>query len=68
MTPDQIRTTRTALGLTQSEFASLVGVSRTYVGQIERGEKTPDRATARLLAVLDVPGVVDRLRAVTPQP
>lgn len=68
MTPTEtttIRTTRKALGLTQAEFAEIAGISRVYLGQIERGDVVPSGATARLLGVVDIPGVVDRLRHMT---
>lgn len=35
----QIRHERKKLHLSQEEFASIVGVHRTYMGAIERGEK-----------------------------
>lgn len=65
MTPDQIRTKRKELGLTQAGFSALLGISKSYVTQLETGIKTADRATERLLAVLDVPGVVERLRDIS---
>jgi transcriptional regulator with XRE-family HTH domain len=34
-----IRAKREALGVSQEDFAELCGVHRTYVGQLERGEK-----------------------------
>lgn len=36
-----IRTHRKALGHSQEAFADLVGLHRTYVGAIERGERNP---------------------------
>ena len=41
MTPDQIKKGRGALGLTQGEFAQLVGVQRATVCQWECGNKPP---------------------------
>ena len=34
-----LRKHRKSLGLSQEEFADLVGVHRTYVGGVERGER-----------------------------
>jgi transcriptional regulator with XRE-family HTH domain len=34
-----IRAERDRLGVSQEDFAELCGVHRTYVGQLERGEK-----------------------------
>lgn len=65
MTPDQIRYTRKKLGLTQAGFSALLGISKSYVTQLETGIKTADRATGRLLSVLDVPGVIKRLREIS---
>jgi DNA-binding XRE family transcriptional regulator len=36
-----IRIVRTKIGLTQSEFAKLAGVTQTYVSKIEHGERLP---------------------------
>ncbi len=36
---NQIRIERNRLGLSQEDFASLVGIHRTYIGVVERGEK-----------------------------
>jgi transcriptional regulator with XRE-family HTH domain len=41
---------RKAEGLSQEEFADLCGLHRTYVGSIERGEKTVTIATATKVA------------------
>ena len=37
MTPDEIRARRRRLGLSQARLADLVGLSSTYIGQLERG-------------------------------
>lgn len=34
-----LRARRQALGLTQEEFAHAIGVHRTYLGDVERGER-----------------------------
>ena len=36
---DNIRRHRTSLGVSQEKFAELCGLHRTYIGQVERGEK-----------------------------
>lgn len=36
---DTIRAQRTALKVSQEDFAELANLHRTYVGQVERGEK-----------------------------
>jgi transcriptional regulator with XRE-family HTH domain len=51
---------RKASGLNQDELASLVGIDRQYLSEIERGKVT--RHLARLVAVLDALGL--ELRAV----
>ena len=40
-----VRHLREKLGLSQEDFAELVNVHRTYVGMIERGEKSPTLGT-----------------------
>lgn len=37
VTPQRLREIRKGLGLTQAEFASRMGLSRDYIGQMERG-------------------------------
>lgn len=39
MTPDEIRDTRRALGVTQSQFAALLGVSMQSVAAWEQGTR-----------------------------
>ncbi len=36
---ETIREQRKQIGISQEDFAELCGVHRTYIGQIERGEK-----------------------------
>lgn len=46
----RIRERRTTLGWTQRELGSRAGCWQTYVGQIERGRKTPPLPTLLALA------------------
>jgi transcriptional regulator with XRE-family HTH domain len=56
----QLRAYRTARGLSQEDFADHLGVHRTYLGGLERGErnltlKSVERLAARLkIAPLDL--------------
>jgi len=45
-----VRRLRVALALSQEDFADLCGLHRTYIGAIERGEKTISIETASKLA------------------
>lgn len=60
-----IRNHRTTLGLSQEALAKNIGVDRTYIGSLERGERNPslrvvEQIAARLgldpLALLGPPG------------
>ncbi len=46
-----IRQLRLVEGLSQEEFADLCGLHRTYIGLIERGEKTITIETAQKIAM-----------------
>lgn len=51
-----IRTRRTQLRYSQETFADHVGLHRTYIGALERGEQNISiRNVARIAAALDVP-------------
>lgn len=51
-----VRELRLEKNLSQEEFARICGIHRTYVGSIERGEKTVTIETAQKLSeALDVP-------------
>lgn len=45
-----VRANRTARGLSQEAFAELVGVHRTYIGAIERGDKNLSLRSVERLA------------------
>jgi transcriptional regulator with XRE-family HTH domain len=50
-----VRRLRTERDLSQDEFASLVGIHRTYIGGIERGERNPTLTMImRIAAALNV--------------
>lgn len=52
----RVRALREALGISQEAFADRVGIHRTYIGGIERGERNPTLATlCRIAAALDLP-------------
>jgi len=46
----KVRTLREQRGLSQEGFADLVGMHRTYVGGIERGERNPTLTTIHKIA------------------
>ncbi len=46
----KIRKMRESKGYSQEKFAELVGVHRTYMGSIERGEKNITIVTARKIS------------------
>ena len=51
-----VRAHRTRLGLSQEAFAEQVGVHRTYMGAIERGERNLSLANLlRIAEALDLP-------------
>ena len=51
-----VRRLRSRAGLSQEEFAFQVGIHRTYIGAIERGEKTVTIETAAKIArALEMP-------------
>lgn len=41
---------REALGLSQEQFAELTGHHRTYIGFLERGERSPNVSTLQRVA------------------
>lgn len=53
---ERIRTFRSRQGLSQEEFAHKVGLDRTYIGGVERGERNVSLDNIhRIAAALEVP-------------
>jgi DNA-binding XRE family transcriptional regulator len=46
MQGDEMKAIRTELGMTQGEFADAIGVTPTFVGMMERGDKPIEKRTA----------------------
>lgn len=46
----RVRRLRKELGLSQEQFADRVGIHRTYIGGIERGERNPTLSTIYRIA------------------
>lgn len=57
-----VRHRRKELGLSQEKFAELVGVHRTYVGALERGERNLSLGSVERLAALMGVRALDLLR------
>ncbi|MBB3105391.1 helix-turn-helix domain-containing protein [Azomonas macrocytogenes] len=47
---ETVRNLRKAKGVSQEEFADKVGIHRTYIGGIERGERNPTLTTIQRIA------------------
>jgi putative transcriptional regulator len=52
LTGEQIRKVREKAGLSQAVFARYLNLTVSYVSQLERGEKRPSGAAAKLLDVI----------------
>lgn len=57
-----LRAIRTARGLSQEAFADLVGVHRTYIGGLERGERNLTLRSLERIAELAQVDVMELLR------
>lgn len=53
MNGPEIRAIREAAGVSQERLASLMGVGRSYVSQIENRARITDRLRVRYMAALD---------------
>ncbi len=52
---EKLRTLRKRNGLTQKQVGDMLGVSRVYIVQLEKGQKTPN--AAMILKIADIFGV-----------
>lgn len=52
MTPNQLKEARSNLGLTQPQFAELVGVTKDHVSKMERGTVRITETMAKLVELL----------------
>jgi len=57
LTGAEIRRVRERAGLSQAVFAHYLNLTVSYVSQLERGEKHPSGATAKLLDVIRRKGI-----------
>lgn len=53
-TPQEIKALQAKLGLSQIEFADLLGVTRTYVYLLGKGVKVPGKTLTRLLDCVEM--------------
>lgn len=51
MSPQEIRQARQSLGITQAQFAERLGISDRYMRNLERGDRQPGNALARVIAI-----------------
>ena len=51
MTRHEVKAIRLSLGLTQAEFAERLGISDRYMRNLERGDRQPGNALARIIAI-----------------
>lgn len=49
MQGSELRALRDAAGMTQGELAAQMGMSRGYIGELERGEKSIEERTEKLI-------------------
>lgn len=47
---EELVSTRRCMGMTQSEMASILGISRSFYGLIENGSRNPDYGLAKRIA------------------
>ena len=60
-TPDEIKTIRQKLGLSQTMLAGILGVHKRAVESWEIGRKTPNPSARRLMTILEAdPGAITR--------
>ena len=59
-TPDEIRNFRKSLSLTQTEFASMLGVTQVYISLMEGGVKKPGRTMKLFLDCLEEKNEMER--------
>jgi predicted transcriptional regulator len=52
-TPDEIRNFRKQLGLSQTQFASMLGVTQVYISYMEGGVKKPGRSMKLFLDCIE---------------
>ena len=62
ITPEELRAIRKGLGWTLERMAAEIGMSETYVGQMERGQKPIERRTALAARYLALTGAKDGAR------
>lgn len=59
MQPEELHGIRKALGWTLKRMADEIGMSETYVGQMERGQKPIEKRTGLAVRYLAIVGAAD---------